>query len=172
MSLFDRRSFLLMPLALTLAACGFTPVYAPGQTGSSLYGAVEFRAPKDETSYRFGRNMEERLGRTSSGTYRLDYELKLDEEGQAITPTGEITRFSIEGVVAYKLIRLSDEAVVTKGSSKNFTGYSAEGSTVDVLVGEQDAVERLMVILADQVTADLLASDLAKTVATNEDDDA
>ena len=38
MSLYSRRSFLVLPLAL--AACGFSPVYGTGGTGSQLRGQV------------------------------------------------------------------------------------------------------------------------------------
>ena len=56
--------------------------------------------------------------------------------------------------------------MVASGSETNFTGYSATSSTVETLAGERDAYKRLMRILADQISARLLASaDLAPTAA-------
>ena len=49
---------------------------------------------------------------------------------------------------------------MTSGTVNNFTAYSATGSTVATLAAERDALERLMVILGDQITTRLFAADL------------
>ena len=48
--------------------------------------------------------------------------------------------------------------IVASGNVQNFTGYSATGSTVETLAGERDAQRRLMTILADQITIELLTT--------------
>ena len=70
MSLFDRRTLLLLPLARP--ACGFEPVYAPGGAGSALNGNVAVSAPNSTDSYLLVQNLEQRLGRsaTSGGIQR------------------------------------------------------------------------------------------------------
>lgn len=156
MSSFDRRSLILMPLAL--AACGFTPVYGPGGNGSKLYGQVAVVAPASDESYILYRELEERLGHTEDPVYRLALTPSIARQGQAITAAGEITRFSLVGRVTYSLHRLSDETVVASGNVENFAGYSATGTTVEALAAENDAKERLMSILADQISARLLAT--------------
>ncbi|MBE1285263.1 MAG: hypothetical protein GJ676_18265 [Rhodobacteraceae bacterium] len=158
----SRRFFLLAP-PLAMAACGFTPVYGPQGTGNELYGQIEVQAPDTPQTYLLVRSLEERLGRSSgSPRYKMDVALTTIAEGQAITASDEITRYSLVGVATYKLTRLSDEKIVNQGEAQNFTGYSAEGSTVDALASERDAIERLMMILADQITAQVLAtSDLS-----------
>lgn len=163
MSLLDPRP-LLLALPLLAAACGFTPVHAPGGTGTALYGQVEVQAPEEIKSaggtnaYFLVQNLEQRLGRTGSADYKLDLTLSTREEGQAITAGNEITRYSVVGTAGYSLVRLSDGKVASSGTVRNFTGYSATGSTVETLAGERDAYERLMVILADQITAQILAT--------------
>lgn len=156
MSSFDRRTFLLMPLAL--AACGFTPVYGPGGTGTALQGKVLVDAPGDQDGYLLVRNLEQRLGRAAAPDYRLGYELATEQQGQAVTSAGEITRYSIIGTAQYTLRRLADDTILASGRVRNFTGYSATGSTVQTLAAEKDARERLMVILADQIVARLFAT--------------
>ncbi|MHA6262958.1 LPS assembly lipoprotein LptE [Arenibacterium sp. CAU 1754] len=158
MSSFNRRTLLMMPLAL--AACGFTPVYGPGGTASALRGRVAIDAPDTQASYLLVRNLEERLGRSASPAYRLAVKPTLTQQGQAVTAAGEITRFSIVGKADFTLHRMSDDTVVAKGAVDNFTGYSATGSTVETLAAESDARERLMVILADQITTRLYTLDL------------
>lgn len=163
MSLLNRRT-LLLGLPLLAAACGFTPVYAPGGTGSALYGRIEVQAPEEikgatgTDAYFLVQNLEQRLGRGGSAAYKLDLTLSTQEEGQAITAGNEITRYSVIGTASYSLTRLSDGIIASSGTVRNFTGYSATGSTVETLAGERDAHVRLMVILADQITAQILAT--------------
>ncbi|MEY8838369.1 LPS assembly lipoprotein LptE [Cribrihabitans sp. XS_ASV171] len=151
-----RRLLAVIPLAL--AACGFQPVYAPGGTGSALYGQVAVSAPEAIESYYLVRHLEERLGRAGSAAYALDVAVVTATQGQAITPANETTRYSVVGEAAYTLTRIADGAVVASGEVENFTGYSATGSTVETLASERDARERLMAILADQITARLFAT--------------
>lgn len=158
MSSFNRRSVLLIPLAL--AACGFEPVYGPGGTASGLRGKVLVDAPDTRETYLLTRNLEERLGRTASPVYGLSVAPSLTNQGQAVTAAGDITRFSLVGKARYQLRRLSDGLIVTSGEVDNFTGYSATGSTVETLAAETDARERLMAILADQITTRLYVLDL------------
>lgn len=163
MSLLNRRT-LLLALPLLAAACGFTPVYAPGGTGSALHGRIAVLAPEEikgatgTDAYFLVQNLEQRLGRGGSAAYKLDLTLSTQEEGQAITADNEITRYSVIGTVNYSLTELSAGNIVSSGTVRNFTGYSATGSTVETLAGERDAHERLMVILADQVTTQILAT--------------
>ena len=86
MSSLNRRFLLALPLAL--AACGFTPVYAPGGTGAALRGKVTIVAPESEEGYLILRNVEERLGRAQANVYRLTLTPVLERQGQAITEAG------------------------------------------------------------------------------------
>ena len=153
MSLFNRRTLLFLPLAL--AACGFTPVYAPGGTAHGLRGKVEVAEPDSVDSYLLVQSLEDRLGRAALPVYSLSLVLTTRTQGQAITAANETTRYSMLGHVAYTLHQTDTQDIVASGSVDNFTGYSATGSTVETLASERDARERLMVILADQITTQL-----------------
>lgn len=173
MSLLNPRKLSLTGLALALAAslsaCGFQPVYGPDGNGTELQNNVTFPAPESfatktpEDSYFLVRNLEERLGRTSTGAYRVDLALTTQEVGQAFTVDGEITRYSLLGKADYSLFRAADGKVLASGRVENFTGYSAAGTTVQTLASENDAHERLMRILADQIVIRLLVTDLSKS---------
>lgn len=156
MSSFDRRSLLILPLALV--ACGFTPVYGPGGTGSALRGRVLVQEPDAPDDYILVRTLEDRLGRATAPAYDLGYTLTTETEGQAVTATGETTRYSLVGQVDYTLTDRASGTVVASGRVQNFTGYSATGSTVETLAGERDARERLMTILADQIVTRIYAT--------------
>lgn len=145
-------------LPAVLAACGFEPVYAPGSAASQLQGRVLVNAPEDAETYLLVQDLEQRLGRSTAPDFGLNVSLLTETEGQAVTATGEITRFSIVGVAQYELRDLATDSVITEGSVENFTGYSATGSTVETLAAERDATARLMTILADQITTVLYAT--------------
>ncbi len=158
MLLFDRRKLLLVLAALTLtAACGFQPVYAPGGTGSALYGKVSVSAPDTVESYLLVQNLEQRLGRSAASV--KDYDLKVTVEtvtrGAAITTTNETNRYSIDGRATFSLTSRETGQILASGTVVDFVGYSAAGSTVSTLADERDAKERLMVILADQIVTRL-----------------
>ena len=159
MSLLNRRHILLAPLAL--AACGFQPVYGPGGTGRQLQNRVLVDEPDTRNGFLLTRALEERLGRANPADYGMSLTIRTQQDGLAIDAEGDTRRFNLLGSVDYALRNLDSGDVVVSGSVDNFTGYSATGSTVATLAAEQDAQERLMSILADQIVTRLFASDIA-----------
>lgn len=158
MSSFNRRMFLLTPLAL--AACGFTPVYGTGGNGGALQNSVQVLQPDDENSYLLTRRLEERLGRATVPTYRLTVDVQSEREALAVNSQSNINRFNLVGIADYALVDQSTGRVVTSGQVNNFTGSSATGTTVATLAAERDAQRRLMTLLADQIIVRLLSVDL------------
>ena len=159
---FDRRTFLLMPLALT--ACGFEPVYAPGGSGSALYGRVEVSAPNTVESYLLVQDLERQLGRSAGSVndYKLDVQVSTVTRGAAITTTNETQRYTIDGRAQYTLRSNATGQIIASGSVADFVSYSAAGSTVSTLADERDAKRRLMMILSGQIMNRLYATpDLA-----------
>ncbi len=151
-----RRIMILAPLAL--AACGFTPAYAPGGSATKLLGTVWVQDPTDKNGFDLVERLEERLGRPENIRYDLTYTITTEAVGVGITTENEITRFNLKGVIDYTLTDRVTGVRVTGGRVQNFTAYSATGSTVAGLAAEQDAAFRLMRILADQIVARLVAT--------------
>lgn len=161
MSSLKRRTFLsLVPLA-GLAACGFTPAYAPGGAATRLMGAVWVDSPSDKNGFDFVERMEERLGRPEARRYDLTYKIFTESIGVGITPDNRITRYNLKGRIDYTLTDVGTGARVAGGQVQSFTSYAATGSTVAGLAAEENAAHRLMRILADQVVVRLIA-DAAK----------
>lgn len=158
MSSCNRRTFLLMPLAL--GACGFQPVYAPGGSGAALDGKVAVSAPDDVDSFLLVQSLERKLGRsaTSGSDYALDVQVSTVTRAAAITTSNETNRYTIDGRANYALKSNSTGQILTSGTVTEFVGYSAAGSTVSTLADERDARERLMVILSDQIITRLYAT--------------
>ena len=159
MSLYSRRSLLALPLALV--ACGFTPVYGTDGAGAKLRGQVLVQEPLTQADYLLTRHLETRHGRSGTAArYALDLAIDTIEEGLAINAAGDITRFNLIGKVDYALRDTATGAVITSGKVQNFTAYATTGTPVATLAAKRDAIERLMVILGDQITARLYAADL------------
>ena len=160
MSLLNRRSMLLAPLAL--AACGFQPVYGPGGSGAALQNRVLVDEPDGRYGYFLTREIEGRLGRAVTPAYGLALTIATTEERLATDLKGYTRRFNLLATVDYALRDLATGQIVTSGKVENFTGYSATGTTVATLAGEQDAQVRLMTILAEQIVTRLFAADLTQ----------
>jgi LPS-assembly lipoprotein len=153
----DRRLLLTLLAALPVAACGFTPAYAPQGGADTLSRAVQVRAPVTRNDYMLTRQLETRLGRASTADYMLDYTLTVQDERIAITANNITRRFNLVGRASYTLTT-TDGTTVTSGTVDSFTGYSAPGSTVATRAARADAEERLTTILADQIVTRLIAA--------------
>lgn len=156
MSSSDRRQFLTLLAALPVAACGFTPAYAPGAAGERLRGAVAVQAPGTRDEFALTARLETRLGR-GGAAYDLAYTLRTTKVSGGISPDNEITRYTLRGEADYTLTDRATGTRVAGGTVRNFTSWSATGSTVAGIAAQDAAAERLMTILADDIVARLLA---------------
>jgi len=154
--MWSRRLTLLSGLAL--AACGFEPVYGPGGAGTRLQGQVRVADPRTADDYAFLRRLTERLGPEEAVRYELAYALRIATVAQAITPDEVTTRYSLNGTAAYALTDTATGAVVARGEVSNFASHSTVGTVIATNAAEQDARNRLAVMLADQVVTRLLAT--------------
>ena len=128
MSSFNRRSILLLPLAL--AACGFAPVYGPNGPARGLQGKIRVADPSDKNAFDLVERLEERLGRPKATRFDLTYTIKTTATSVGITPDNAITRYNLNGSIDWALIARSTGTRVTGGQVHSFTSYSATGSTV------------------------------------------
>ena len=152
----NRRSLLILPLAL--AACGFAPVYGPNGPARGFQGKIRIADPADKNAFDLVERLEERLGRPKATRFDLTYTIKTTATSVGITPDNAITRYNLNGVIDWALMDRASNARVAGGQVKSFTSYSATGSTIAGLAAQEDAARRLMRILADQITARLLAT--------------
>ena len=156
MSSSNRRHFLFGSLALPLMACGFTPVYGPNGGAGVLRGRVALAEPKSHDFLING--ALERLGVASEPAFDLSYSVNIENASVAISSTNTITRRDLIGAATYALRDRQTGEVVAAGSVRGFTGFSNTGSTQATQTARSDANKRLMQILADQITQDLIAA--------------
>lgn len=156
MSLPDRRKVLTLLTALPLAGCGFTPVYAPLGTGNKLRYRVEIEAPRSRSDFAFVSQLETRFGQPKNAIYHLGYSLKINRASGGISPSNEITHYTLTGIATYTLTERATKTRVAGGVIRNFTSWSATGSTVAGIAAEEAASARLMQILADDIVTRLM----------------
>ena len=156
MSLFRRRQFLLG--AVALGGCGFEPVYQTGGNAQGLRGAVLVDPPTDRDSFDLVEQLEQRLGRPTAPRFAMSVKLITKEEGLAISDSNDITRFNVIGSADYAVRAIGSDEILLQDRVDSFTAYSASQQPVATLSGERDARARLMVTLADKITAQLLIS--------------
>lgn len=149
----SRRAFLISVAAL--AGCGFQPAYdTQGMRG--LYGQISYSEPTDKNMFHLRQQLEQRLGRSGTGLYRLDYSVDTRTERTAVAFDGQAFRQQIHGEVTYTLTQTDNAKVILSGKRGTFVGYAATGTTTASLASARDANQRLMVQLADLVVTDIL----------------
>ncbi len=171
MWLSDGFRFLLLGALLALAACGYSPAYAPGEPARELHVGLIPDPPSNENDLAFVSRIESRLATQADRAprYRLGYEISTVRKGVGLTPDQEIVRYNIFGKVRYELRDAETGAVLTSGSADSFTSYSvgsvdasasppSTNATIATAAAERDAYARLMAILADQVLTRLVAT--------------
>lgn len=151
----NRRALLFGVLAT--AGCGFAPSFGPEGAADGLRGNVLVDDPKDRDAFLVTRRIEDRLGRAAGPRYGLALTLTIVQESMALDATNVTARLNLVGKARWVLRDLATGAVLAQDQASSFTGYSFTGTTVATLAAARDARERLAVILADQIVAQLLA---------------
>lgn len=149
----DRRKFLVLLAAGSLAACGFSPAMAPGGSGHKLWEQVEVAAPYNADTFDLVAYLEQRLGRSKGARYKLNWQVN--------TSLVEVAnRDLLRGTLTYSLVELSTGKTVTSGDVENFAVGTDTGDILASVSSQQDGRRRLMVMLADQLVARLMAARL------------
>jgi len=142
------RAVLVAAVALSLAGCGFRPLYAVGTTpeGMSTYFNQVFVEP---IPGRQGVHLRNQLldaltpqGTPTSSAYRLGVVLKDQKEGLAIQENTQITRYNYTLIAKYELRDSVTNKVLDKGTSRAIAAYNVVDSQFGTQTAERDAQER------------------------------
>jgi LPS-assembly lipoprotein len=149
------RAWKGLALAAALAACGFTPLDAPGG-GPDLVGRVAILPIDSLDGFIMTGRLEASLGRAGPLADRqLSVALAIENQAMALTTQNEIDRFNLLGRADWRLAELGTGTVLAAGTVRDFTAYSATGSTIATLSAERDAYRRLVLALADAIVTDM-----------------
>lgn len=155
LSSLPQRRIVLLGL-LGLAGCGFAPVYG---TQSGLRDRVSYVSDDSVAGFQMRQELERRLGRSTSPAFVLTTRIRVSQRSAAITPEGDTSRFNLIGMARWTFADASTGETIERGTVEAFTSFSATSSTVATQATEDDALKRLMTILADMIVSRLLALD-------------
>jgi len=153
---------LLIWLALAgpaLSGCGFTPVYGDRGVSASPAAAARLDSvaiePIGERNGQMLRNLLiDRMyadGRPADPAYRLVIRLAATEEDLGIRRDATATRARVRLVADYELVDTASNEVVYRTFSRAVVSYNLLEAQYATLVAEQDAYERGLIELADDI---------------------
>lgn len=152
----------LLAASASLAACGFSPLYAPDAPASRMAGKVEVGLVEGAPGFALRERLTGQLGPAAAPTHRLDVDLELTRTGVALTQQNVTTRFDVVGRASYRLTPIAGGPPVASGVARSITGYSAPespgASAFAARAALDDAERRLAITLADEILQRLALS--------------
>ncbi len=165
MSWFERmagwsRFGLVLGLAAVVAACNFRPLYAEKTEGSlSTYdelGTVRIVSLSDRTGQQLHNLLRDRFnpnGQPSQPRYRLEVVLRESERQLALRSDETATRADLSMIADYELFLQGGKQTVLRGTTRSVNSYNILESQYATQVSEQNARERGLRELADEIRA-------------------
>jgi len=142
---------------LSLAACGFTPLYGDTAARSALT-RITVSAPEDRLGYRLREQLEDALGldRSQAPQWRLETDVSQSRRplGRRIDDTA--TRYELTVRAAWTLTPANGGDAMT-GSETVTTTYAAADQPYAAISAQQDGEERAAAELARRIRLSLLA---------------
>ncbi|MEO0344041.1 MAG: LPS assembly lipoprotein LptE [Pseudomonadota bacterium] len=147
----------LLGFLLFLAACGFEPALSPSSPGASFLNNLEVPVQESREDFEFRAELLKQIGDPSAeAQFRLEYDLNISESIVTISSDADLDRYTLVGIVTYRLIDIEDQRVVDQDVVRASSGYSATSDTFPTRIAERDARTRLVQSLASRLYQVLL----------------
>ena len=155
MSLFSRRWLLIG--FLSLAACGFEPIYGVDKPANKIMGKIDVEVSNGRNAFELRDRLIERLGLLESDpTYLLKHSSSINSKNLTISKDNDVTRYILQGETNFNLIDLASKKVIYTNTVVSNTAYSATAGTYPTAIAERDANVRLSRDMADKIVTLLL----------------
>ena len=149
---------LLIGLALAVSACGLRPMYAGGGGGvaATSLRSIQVQSIPGKAGWLMHKALVQRLGdNPADSRYRLEVELDDNITGFGIRGDSAATRERRTLRARYRLVDLSNGAVVLDATAGSDAGIDVVSSQYATVAAEQTALERLSEVVADQMVGRL-----------------
>jgi LPS-assembly lipoprotein len=148
-------ALLALALALALSGCGLRPLYGGGSSGpvARMLQGVEVAAIPGRGGWLVRNALVDRLGARGTPVYRLEVELSDDITGFGIRSDNAVTRERRTLRARYRLIEAARGTVLLDATAGSDAGIDVVSSEYATVAAEQTALERLSVMVADQIVA-------------------
>ena len=148
-------------LALTfgLSGCGLHPLYAGGGSGSvaTALSGIEVAPIEGKAGWLMANALKDRLGGGQSGGARYRLDVRLDDEirGLGVRRDDSVVRERRILRARYQLVDQTSNAVLVDATAGSDAGIDVVRSEYATIAAENTALERLSVIVADEIVARL-----------------
>ncbi len=144
---------LLLACCLALGACGLRPMYSGGENGVVATGlrGISVQNIPGRAGWLVRKELVQRIGGGGEPRYRLEVELDDDITGFGIRGDRAATRERRTLRARYRLVDLSNGAVVLDATAGSDAGIDVVSSQYATVAAEQTALERLSGVIADQI---------------------
>lgn len=145
-------------LCLSLAACGFEPLYgehgASGTAVTANLAEIRIEAIPDRIGQKMYNLLHERLtpeGKAAQPKFALRVRLRETIEELLYERDETATRANLTLRADYELRRIADDEVIAKGTSRATSGYDILSSQYATLVSKDDARDRSARVISDDL---------------------
>lgn len=149
---------LIAATAPALSACGFTPLYADNDQSLTRalaeINVLPIRQP-ELASYVLESEMKDFTSSTARTRYDLSVELEERRQSVAVTSQAQVARFEYRLTAVYTLLD-NDSGKRYRNSKSVVTSYGIVASQYSSLVGQEDAIRKAAVELAQVIETDLV----------------
>ena len=155
--MFARRLSLLLlsSLALSLSACGFTPMYGANSAARGLEN-ISVETGEERIDFLLQEALLDTLGaRGAGGSYVLRTETELSTVGLGIGADAIASRFAVQLRVNYSLYRPGVSEAVFSGRVSTEASYNASNAVYASQSAQSNAEERAASDAADRIAMQL-----------------
>ncbi|MBX7491842.1 hypothetical protein K3163_01315 [Qipengyuania sp. 1NDW9] len=141
--------------ALSLSACGLSPMYAGGGSGQVAQGlaAVDVPPIPGKAGWLVRNHLNDKLGAAGATTprYRLDVRLDDSLEGLAVLADDTVSRERRTLRARYQLVDATTGEILLDATEGADAGIDVVSSEYATIAAEQTALENLAVEIADRI---------------------
>lgn len=138
-------------LALSVSACGFTPMYGAQGVASELED-VRVLTGQERADFYLQEALYDRLGsRNAEGPLELRTETEVNSIGLGVGADAIASRFAVEVRVDYALYEPGASDPVVQGSVTGQASYNVPRDIYATVAAERDAEERAAGMAADRI---------------------
>jgi LPS-assembly lipoprotein len=142
--------------ALSLSACGFTPLYGPEMVTKGL-GSIEVVAPDGRAGYLLREKLDDALARNVNllPTHRLTYTVKEERYARGVRVDNVANRYELNLTANWRLTDVKTGKLVRSGQTAAAVTYDSADQPYASIASQQDSQEGAAVEVARKIQLDL-----------------
>lgn len=143
-------------MALPLAGCGFTPLYAAPGVSPNL-SSIQVIAPQGRTGELLRAELNDALGHRKGvdPAYRLDLWYRVDREGRGLRIDSVVSRYELTLEVEYRLSDRAGGTELRRGRVSSEVTYDSVDQPYAAIAAQQDAEARAAADAARRIQLEL-----------------